>query len=417
MSDATVAAANLARLAVRRTVARARWLVNGMRWAWKVAAKRTRGVWHGGRRTAEGGRNAVVNTLKAARRWVRRPVRAGLRRKTHLEERWGFYKTEWAVEREIEAIVSRDRLLVAGPWISEVGFETLYWIPFLHWLKTSFHIDPARVVAVSRGGVGSWYQGVAGRYVEMWDAIDPAEFAAKNAARGVTKHYGRSPLDDEILERVSGAIGTRDFDVLHPGLMYRLFTLYWSGQRAMGFMDAHARFAPVQAPAIIDPALLPSEYVAVKFYAARSLPDTPEVRERLRAVVHGLAEQLPVVLLDTGLVLEDDHADYAFAARDRVISARSWMTPKNNLGVQTQIVANAKAFVGTCGSIAWLAPRLGVDTSALFIDPKWLHAHLALAMRAYYKMGAGRFSVADLRAVDPLGALARRPAAPMDLRG
>jgi hypothetical protein len=82
------------------------------------------------------------------------------------------------------------------------------------------------------------------------------------------------------------------------------------------------------------------------------------------------------------------------------------MTPQNNLGVQTQIVAGARAFVGTCGSIAWLAPRLGVDTSALFIDAKWLHAHLAVAMRAYHKMGAGRFAVADLRAAEPLGAVA-----------
>jgi len=109
-----------------------------------------------------------------------------------------------------------------------------------------------------------------------------------------------------------------------------------------------------------------------------------------------------VVLLDTGLVLEDDHADYAFAGGHRMVSARSWMTPQNNLGVQTQIVAGAKAFVGTCGSIAWLAPRLGVDTSALFVDPKWLHAHLAVAMRAYHRMdGAGQFAVADLRALDP----------------
>jgi hypothetical protein len=57
--------------------------------------------------------------------------------------------------------------------------------------------------------------------------------------------------------------------------------------------------------------------------------------------------------------------------------------------------------VGTCGSITWLAPQLGVDTSALFVDPKWLHAHLPVAMRAYHKLAAGRFSVADLRAVDP----------------
>jgi hypothetical protein len=296
-------------------------------------------------------------------------------------------------------------LLVAGPWLSEVGFETLYWVPFLHWLKTAFHIDPSRIVAVSRGGVGAWYQGVAERYVEIWDEIDPAEFAKRNAARGVVKHYEPSDMDRDILERVARRIGTSDFDVLHPGLMYRLFTLYWSGQRAMGFVDAHLRFQTMAAPALIDPALLPQEYVAVKFYAARSLPDTPEIRAHLRATVASLSERLPVVLLDTGLVLEDDHADYTFATRGRVISARAWMSPRNNLGVQTQIVAGAKAFVGTCGSIAWLAPRLGVDTSGLFVDPKWLHAHVAVAMRAYHRLSAGRFAVADLRAVDPLGTL------------
>ena len=387
-----------------------------MKAVWAVIAKRIRRTRQSARRAGEAGRNLMLKVLRRAKGAVRRPVRAASRRKAHLEERWGFYRTEWSIEREVEAIVSRGRPLVAGPWISEVGFETLYWVPFLHWVKTAFHVDPARVIAVSRGGVGSWYQGVADRYVEMWDAIDPADFAARNAARGITKHYEPSPLDDYILDQLAPAIGTRDFDVLHPGLMYRLFSLYWSGQRAMGFMDAHARFARIDAPTLIDPSLLPREYVAVKFYAARSLPDTPEVRERLRAVVNGLAEHLPVVLLDTGLVLEDDHADYAFAARDRVISARPLMSPHNNLGVQTQIVAGAKAFVGTLGSIAWLAPRLGVDTSAYYVDPKWLHAHVALAMRAYYKLGAGRFSVADLRAVDPLGALARRPA-PADVRG
>jgi hypothetical protein len=84
-------------------------------------------------------------------------------------------------------------------------------------------------------------------------------------------------------------------------------------------------------------------------------------------------------------------------------------------------VAGAKAFVGTCGSLAWLAPRLGVDTSGLFVDPKWLHAHLAVAMRAYHRLEAGRFAVADLRAADPLGALGgmaavRSGASPVDSR-
>jgi hypothetical protein len=290
-----------------------------------------------------------------------------------------------------------------GPWLSEVGFETLYWIPFLHWMKAAFHIDPARVVAVSRGGVGSWYQGVASKYVEMWDAYDPVEFARRNAQRPLMKQYEMSSFDQEVLDGLVPQIGTRDFDVLHPGLMYRLFMLYWSGQRAMGFMDARTKFTTVAPPPIIDPALLPEEYIAVKFYAARSLPDTPRIREYLRTTVAGLAERLPVVLLDTGLVLEDDHADYTFASRGRITSARSLMTPQNNLGVQTQIIAGAKAFVGTCGSIAWMAPRLGVDTSAVYVDQKFLHAHLAVAMRAYHKLNAGRFATVDLRAIKPIG--------------
>ena len=41
-------------------------------------------------------------------------------------------------------------------------------------------------------------------------------------------------------------------------------------------------------------------------------------------------------------------------------------------------------------------------SSALYVDPKWLHAHLSVAMRAYHKLGAGRFAVADLRALQML---------------
>lgn len=326
-------------------------------------------------------------------------MRVIVRRRNQLQEQWGFYATEWQIERELEDIIRRDRRLVVGPWLSEVGFETLYWIPFLHWVKAAFRLDADRLVAVSRGGVAAWYAGLAGSYIDIWDDLDPAEFARRNAGRGATKQIESSPLDAAILENVARRLGTREFDVIHPALMYRLFTLYWSGQRAMGFVDAHTRFTRHTVAPMIDPALLPREYVAVKFYAARSLPDTPELRAMLRSLVRGLAERLPVVLLDTGLVLEDDHTDYSLEGAG-VISARPWMAPQNNLGVQTQIVAGARAFVGTCGSIAWLAPRLGVDTSAVFVDPQWLHAHLAVAMRAYHKLDAGRFAAADLRALN-----------------
>lgn len=329
-----------------------------------------------------------------------------VRRRAELRDTWHDYQTEWGISDEIERLVSRDRLIVAGPWISEVGFETLYWLPFLRWVMAAFRLTPGRLVAVSRGGVGGWYTGIADRYLEIWDDLDPADFAQRNAARGQTKQDEPSAFERDLVEGVARRLGTREFDVLYPGLMYRLFALYWSGQRAMGFVDAHTRFARVEARALdsvaFDPRCLPPEYVAVKFYAARSLPDTPDVRRMVRRLVAELAERCAVVLLDTGLALGDDHTDYVVDGA-RVLSARPWMTPQNNLAVQTQIIAGARAFVGTCGSLAWLAPRLGVDTSALYVDAKFLHAHLAVAMRASHKLGGGRFAVADLHALEPLG--------------
>src|SRR4030095_8730478 len=181
--------------------------------------------------------------------------------------------------------------------------------------------------------------------------------------------------------------------------MYRLFSLFWSGQRPMSFLDAHTRYEPIVPARVLEEGRLPREYVAVKFYAARSLPDTPDVRRMLAWFVDSLAERTTVVLLDTGLVL-DEHADYSFGASSRVISAKPWMRPADNLGVQTEIIAGAQAFVGTCGSVAWLAPMLGVNTSAVYVDPKWLHAHLAVMLRACHRAGAGHFAALDLRALD-----------------
>ena len=39
---------------------------------------------------------------------------------------------------------------------------------------------------------------------------------------------------------------------------------------------------------------------------------------------------------------------------------------------EAETETQSREFLGTCGSIAWLTPRLGTDTSALFVDPKWL---------------------------------------------
>jgi len=103
------------------------------------------------------------------------------------------------------------------------------------------------------------------------------------------------------------------------------------------------------------------------------------------------------VHLDTGLGL-DDHSDYALDA-GTTLSVSGRLEPSTNLAVQTRIIAGARLFVGTCGSLAWLAPLLGVETIPVFTDASFLHAHLHVARRTYGRLAAGRFSPVDLSGV------------------
>lgn len=314
-----------------------------------------------------------------------------------VREQWATWRSQWKVQRDLEAAVCQGGVIVAGPWCSEVGYEVLYWIPFLRWVMAAYRIPPERMVAVSRGGAGSWYNGVAARYVDVLDYVPPGELAAR-AAAGVLKQRDLSEFDRSVLDRVSRAPGwPSSYHVLHPSLMFRWFAPFWSGHETLAFVERHTRYSLVAAPDVAIPIQLPESYVAVKLYAARSLPDRPDVRAQLHVLIDSLRERWPVVCLDTGISV-DDHADYLHAG-ERVLSLGGRLDAATNLAVQTRVVAGARLFVGTCGSLAWLAPLLGVPTMPLFADASFLHAHLHLARRVYGRVGAASFSPVDLTGI------------------
>ena len=308
---------------------------------------------------------------------------------------------ERRVLRRIRDVGSSRGPIIVGPWVSEVGYEVLYWVPFLRWFQDRYAIDPDRVIAVSRGGVASWYSGIAARYVDVLDVYTPDEFARRAESRraaGDQKQVDRSDWEREIVEDVQSRIGVRDAHVLHPGLMYRLFRNVWHGDRGLDFLFTHTAYGR-QAPfSVAEDDWLPPTFAAVKFYTGPALPDTPETRVQLRAAVARLAEQMPVVSLDTGLGL-DEHRDYLFDGIPGVLDLRNRMTPATNLAVQSRVLARASLYAGTCGSLAWLAPMLGVPTVAVYADDRFLSAHLYAARYAYRRMKAAQFSVVDLQAL------------------
>ena len=110
--------------------------------------------------------------------------------------------------------------IVAGPWLGEVGFELLYWIPFLRWFAERYRVSRERLIAVARGGSAeAWYGSIASRSHDALSFMPLDEFKRKNDARsgqlGEQKQVPRTPLDEEIISFVRQAEG-REVSVLHP---------------------------------------------------------------------------------------------------------------------------------------------------------------------------------------------------------
>ncbi len=370
-------------------------------------------------------RNLAAKAWRRAAAIPKRGVRMA-RRADRLREQAAAFGDEWRVERDIAAVARGRGPIIAGPWLSEVGFEVLYWVPFLRWFEDRYRIDPERVIAVSRGGVACWYGDLAARYVEIFDHLTPEEFARRNRERhqreesGGQKQTTIGSLDEELISAARTVTGVAHASTFHPSLMYRLFSRFWYGNRALDLVTSHTRFlpaAPDRSPAPSHPAPphprtaapsalgLPERYIAAKFYTGAALPGTPDARGALRELVRTAATRMPVVMLDTGMAT-DEHEDYLFRDIPNVTSLRDRLSPATNLGVQTATIAGAQGFIGTCGSLAWLAPLLGVDTLAVYSEERFLVSHIFFAVQAYRQAGTARFDTLDLRAVTELDLLA-----------
>lgn len=300
---------------------------------------------------------------------------------------------EWALKR-LGRIATSNRPILVGPWSGEVGFELLYWIPFLRWASRKYRLDPQRFLVVSRGGPQSWYCQLGGRYLDILAHATPEEFRAGTVC--TKKQRALGAFDRRIIREIARAVGVQRVDLLHPQLMYELFNPFYKQQATVRRIEAfttYRAYSPADAPP--PPVDLPSDYVAARFYFSDCFPDTPANRAFAADVLSTLARTTHVVLLNTGFHV-DDHQDLGVGG-DRIHTIAPHMAPETNLDVQTAVISRARAFVGTYGGYSYLAPLFGVDSLAFFSEQTFFLHHLELAQRVFKQLKVGSLVALDVR--------------------
>jgi hypothetical protein len=320
---------------------------------------------------------------------------------------WGWDVEEANEIRELVTLLGRSgKPIIAGPWLSETGFELLYWIPFLAWAKSYGNLTDDQLIVISRGGAAPWYRHLTSNYEDVLSFYTPDEFRRRNEERiqaqhGRLKHMHVSGFDSEIINRVIDKRGLSGAKLLHPSEMYRLFEHFWFQRAPVTIIEAFTNFSTLPA---LEPwplrSRLPERYVAAKFYGNTALPDTPENRAFITWFLSELTQHIDVVLLNTS-DRYDDHADFPSSLKGRIHTIEPMMRPEDNLTVQTHVIRNANAFVGTYGGFSYLAPLLGIDTLAFYSHPSGFRFdHLEVAKRVFSGLRCGAFVELDTRAID-----------------
>ena len=352
--------------------------------------------------------------FKVARRLqsAPKPLVRAMRRHSRAQEHRAFRREAEAIDREIAALAATTRPIVVGPWLAEVGYEVLYWIPFLRWFQDAFGIPPDRLIVVSRGGMEAMYRDFAAGYVDIFDLTTPQQLAARNAQRrsegegGGQKQSATSILDEELVAAVRSTRGLGEVAVCHPSLMFRLFRNVWHGNLPFDLLWRRTRYVATgrigRSERTGPTPGIPDDFIAAKIYAGPALSTHEKTRDAVRAVVAQAATIAPVVLLEADLGI-DEHRDFDLDGIPNVISARSLMSPRTNLDVQLALIARARFFLSACGGLAWQAPFMGVPTVAIYDSDSLLAPHLFVTRHAGALTGAAEFTSVDLRGLSRVG--------------
>ena len=295
--------------------------------------------------------------------------------------------------RRVEEFLRHDRPLIVGPWTGEVGFELLYWVPFVQRMVAAYGIPAERLLVVSRGGVAPWYGGLATRYADVFSFFSPDEFRAATERKKKQRVVGA--FDSEVVKRVVATHKLGRADLLHPGMMYRLFMPVWKDLATLQRVEKYASYRNIGVPDVPVPPDLPETYVAARFYFSECFPDTPPNRAFVASTIDTLSQHTPVVLLNTPFAADDHHDFAASGARVHTIG-NQYMAPEQNLAVQTAVVARASAFVGTYGGYSYLAPFCGVPSLAFYSERTFKDQHLHIAQRAFGQLGGATLVAIDV---------------------
>lgn len=298
--------------------------------------------------------------------------------------------------------------IVCGPWRSEVGFELLYWMPFLERFRKTYRIPKERLIYIGRGGSAQWVESAGKADLYEFLPVEAVRQISLQAAQqtGSIKQLRPQPWERDVCRLAAKSMGLSKFHILSPSWMYQLLSPYWAGQQPIRWLDDRTLYRERERAPALPPALakhLPESYIAMRWYVRATWPLREDLVLWARTFTEAVASRIPVVLISSP-IQADDHADVNLGTIPNVLNLKDLhpQTALDNLSIQSAVIAKSSAFIGTYGGLAQGAMRWGVPTLSVYDTfGETSPHHLALSQSLSLRSGVP-FIATTPRSIDQL---------------
>lgn len=320
-------------------------------------------------------------------------------------------KRRTPLQRAVIRPARSENPVVAGPWLGDTGSELLYWIPFLNWAVAARPQLAERLIIIARPGTAAWYRHLTPQLVDVLDLVNQTELGMLQQRQ--LGQLGQADKESdaefqarlqELANKLRDKLSLGEIETLPPSaLVQHLRQL--QRDNVVSQILTNSVYQPMARPELSALGTrLPEAYVVAHFSYSPIFPDTEQNRAFIARVITALTRKSDVILLESD-TLGAEYADIAIPWSNRLHRLNHLMPHHTDLSVQTVAISQARAFVGTCGSLSYVSPYFGVPSLCFFSDrlamPS-LQQELEVAQRLFGGIYSGRLLALDTKHVDVL---------------
>ena len=289
-------------------------------------------------------------------------------------------------ELEIEKLIDNYDNLIIGPWFSELGFELLYWIPYINKLYTDKIFANKNVATISRGGVEEFYSFLPGKHFNLLEHYSQVDWSKITSS--IWRDLGglkQSMLVNQEIDMLVNLKSELNFDqdsktlILHPSLMFSLFRPFWRNKS----WSADIISEQLNFPSFMRHKT--ENFGAVKIYSRPSLSISVASAKKIKEFLENENIKLKIISSDS---YKDDHEVLAL---DNI--ENSILVPvdeyENNLKIQLDVIKKSSVSYTTYGGLSYYALYLGKTSFGFYSDSsKFDEQHIKVAKLLETKFGS-----------------------------